>query len=170
MRILDVKTGPFYEHSSQLHSIAVGVPNWGKVNSGLFKMYQVRTLLDLTYLFYSMFNAAGGGVRETSCCTAYSVRGFVGVGQRSHTSCNWASDNRTMDIYSYPDFKHASSIDVDPGIGPEWQRVVLVMPKFAERLRFIPVPNLGGSGSRKILKAFLISFSYWSNSQASTSL
>ena len=46
MRILDVKTGPFYEHSSQLHSIAVGVPNWGKVNSGLFKMYLVRFLLD----------------------------------------------------------------------------------------------------------------------------
>jgi serine/threonine-protein phosphatase 2A activator len=46
MRILDVKTGPFHEHSSQLHSIALGVPNWSKVNSGLFKMYQVRTLLD----------------------------------------------------------------------------------------------------------------------------
>jgi serine/threonine-protein phosphatase 2A activator len=41
MRIHDVKHGPFYEHSSQLHSIAAGVPNWGKVNSGLFKMYEV---------------------------------------------------------------------------------------------------------------------------------
>ena len=45
MRILDVKSGPFHEHSSQLHSIAAGVPNWGKVNSGLFKMYQASTLL-----------------------------------------------------------------------------------------------------------------------------
>ncbi|KAF8799054.1 Phosphotyrosyl phosphatase activator [Phlegmacium glaucopus] len=44
MRILDVKSGPFYEHSSQLHSIAVGVPNWGKVNSGLFKMYEAEVL------------------------------------------------------------------------------------------------------------------------------
>ncbi|KAF8149084.1 hypothetical protein B0H34DRAFT_734803 [Crassisporium funariophilum] len=44
MRILDVKYGPFYEHSSQLHSIAVGVPNWGKVNSGLFKMYEAEVL------------------------------------------------------------------------------------------------------------------------------
>jgi len=44
MRILNVKTGPFHEHSSQLHSIAVGVPNWGKVNSGLFKMYQAEVL------------------------------------------------------------------------------------------------------------------------------
>ena len=61
MRILDVKTGPFYEHSSQLHSIAVGVPNWGKVNSGLFKMYQVRKLfgLQITYLFYSTFIQSG---------------------------------------------------------------------------------------------------------------
>lgn len=41
MRIHEFKHGPFHEHSSQLHSIAVGVPNWGKVNSGLFEMYQV---------------------------------------------------------------------------------------------------------------------------------
>lgn len=40
-RIHEFKHGPFHEHSSQLHSIAVGVPNWGKVNAGLFKMYQV---------------------------------------------------------------------------------------------------------------------------------
>lgn len=51
MRILDVKTGPFHEHSSQLHSIAVGVPNWGKVNSGLFKMYQVSALMMAGYIF-----------------------------------------------------------------------------------------------------------------------
>lgn len=42
-RIHEVKTGPFHEHSSQLHSIAVGVPNWGKVHSGLLKMYEVRS-------------------------------------------------------------------------------------------------------------------------------
>ncbi len=41
MRILDVKRGPFHEHSSQLYSIAKSVPNWGKVNTGLFKMYEV---------------------------------------------------------------------------------------------------------------------------------
>ncbi|ESK87599.1 protein phosphatase 2a regulatory subunit 4 [Moniliophthora roreri MCA 2997] len=44
MRIHQVKHGPFHEHSSQLHSIAVGVPNWGKVNSGLFKMYEAEVL------------------------------------------------------------------------------------------------------------------------------
>ncbi|KAJ3838191.1 serine/threonine-protein phosphatase 2A activator 1 [Lentinula raphanica] len=44
MRIHEVKHGPFHEHSSQLHSIAVGVPNWTKVNSGLFKMYEAEVL------------------------------------------------------------------------------------------------------------------------------
>ncbi|KAF9048931.1 serine/threonine-protein phosphatase 2A activator 1 [Panaeolus papilionaceus] len=44
MRIHDVKSGPFHEHSSQLHSIAAGVPNWSKVNSGLFKMYEAEVL------------------------------------------------------------------------------------------------------------------------------
>ncbi|KAK7062205.1 Serine/threonine-protein phosphatase 2A activator, partial [Favolaschia claudopus] len=44
MRIHGVKHGPFHEHSSQLHSIATGVPNWGKVNSGLFKMYEAEVL------------------------------------------------------------------------------------------------------------------------------
>ncbi|KAG6816667.1 hypothetical protein H0H87_004027 [Tephrocybe sp. NHM501043] len=43
-RIRQVKLGPFHEHSSQLHSIAVGVPNWRKVNSGLFKMYEAEVL------------------------------------------------------------------------------------------------------------------------------
>ncbi|KIY62162.1 Phosphotyrosyl phosphatase activator [Cylindrobasidium torrendii FP15055 ss-10] len=43
-RIRKVKTGPFHEHSSQLYSIAVGVKNWGKVNSGLFKMYEAEVL------------------------------------------------------------------------------------------------------------------------------
>ncbi|KAK0199408.1 hypothetical protein DFS33DRAFT_1400722, partial [Desarmillaria ectypa] len=44
MRIHQVKHGPFHEHSSQLYSIAIGVPNWGKVNTGLFKMYEAEVL------------------------------------------------------------------------------------------------------------------------------
>ncbi|KAK7691199.1 hypothetical protein QCA50_006302 [Cerrena zonata] len=43
-RIHQVKTGPFHEHSSQLYSIASGVPRWTKVNSGLFKMYEAEVL------------------------------------------------------------------------------------------------------------------------------
>lgn len=42
-RILEVKQGPFFEHSSQLYSIATGVQHWSKVNSGLFKMYDVSS-------------------------------------------------------------------------------------------------------------------------------
>ena len=44
-RIRKVKHGPFHEHSSQLYSIATGVQHWSKVNSGLFKMYEVSTRL-----------------------------------------------------------------------------------------------------------------------------
>lgn len=39
-RIHQVKYGPFFEHSSQLHSIATHVQSWAKVNKGLFEMYQ----------------------------------------------------------------------------------------------------------------------------------
>jgi len=44
MRIYEIKTGPFHEHSHQLHSIAQGVPRWSKVNSGMFKMYDAEVL------------------------------------------------------------------------------------------------------------------------------
>ena len=44
MRIREVKSGPFHEHSSQLYAIATGVQHWSKVHSGLFKMYEVRRL------------------------------------------------------------------------------------------------------------------------------
>ena len=37
--ISKMKTGPFHEHSSLLHSIAQ-LPSWAKVNSGLIKMYE----------------------------------------------------------------------------------------------------------------------------------
>ena len=46
MRIHEVKHGPFHEHSSQLYSIATGVASWAKVNSGLFKMYEVSASAD----------------------------------------------------------------------------------------------------------------------------
>ncbi|KAL5525897.1 hypothetical protein ACEPAG_7235 [Sanghuangporus baumii] len=43
-RIHEFKHGPFHEHSSQLYAIATGVPNWAKVHSGLFKMYEAEVL------------------------------------------------------------------------------------------------------------------------------
>ncbi|KAI0706455.1 Phosphotyrosyl phosphatase activator [Earliella scabrosa] len=44
MRIHEVKSGPFHEHSSQLYSIATGVQYWTKVHTGLFKMYEAEVL------------------------------------------------------------------------------------------------------------------------------
>ena len=41
--INQVKSGPFAEHSSMLYSIT-SVPHWGKVNSGLIKMYKAEML------------------------------------------------------------------------------------------------------------------------------
>lgn len=41
--ILTVKTGPFAEHSNTLWGIS-GVAHWGKVNSGLVKMYKAEIL------------------------------------------------------------------------------------------------------------------------------
>jgi serine/threonine-protein phosphatase 2A activator len=43
-RIYQLKIGPFFEHSSQLHAIAQGVPNWEKVNAGMLKMYEAEVL------------------------------------------------------------------------------------------------------------------------------
>jgi len=44
MRIYQLKTGPFFEHSSQLQAIATGVATWDKVNAGMLKMYEAEVL------------------------------------------------------------------------------------------------------------------------------
>ncbi|KAF9456443.1 hypothetical protein BDZ94DRAFT_1292860 [Collybia nuda] len=69
-RIRQVKIGPFHEHSSQLHSIAMGVPNWKKVNSGLFKMYEAEVLGKRVVVqhiplggFASFFNPSSLGIQ-----------------------------------------------------------------------------------------------------------
>lgn len=54
-RIHDVKTGPFHEHSSQLHAIAVGVSGWAKVGRGLGKMYEVCALFSFSLCAVSLF-------------------------------------------------------------------------------------------------------------------
>jgi serine/threonine-protein phosphatase 2A activator len=43
-RIYQLKTGPFFEHSSQLHAIASSVLTWDKVNAGMLKMYEAEVL------------------------------------------------------------------------------------------------------------------------------
>ena len=42
--IMQLKRGPFNEHSPVLFSIATTVPNWQKINYGLLKMYQAEVL------------------------------------------------------------------------------------------------------------------------------
>jgi serine/threonine-protein phosphatase 2A activator len=59
-RIRQVKYGPFHEHSSQLYSIATNVPNWKKVNTGLFKMYEVsahKSSVIIVVSFTKMYHA-----------------------------------------------------------------------------------------------------------------
>lgn len=41
LSVVQVKTGPFAEHSNQLWNIS-GVPAWSKVNAGLIKMYKAE--------------------------------------------------------------------------------------------------------------------------------
>ena len=59
MRIHQVKSGPFHEHSSQLHSIATGVQHWHKVHSGLFKMYEVRSRVCILRVLCVLFKFRG---------------------------------------------------------------------------------------------------------------
>ncbi|KAH0615432.1 hypothetical protein JD844_004646 [Phrynosoma platyrhinos] len=40
---LQMKTGPFAEHSNQLWNISA-VPSWSKVNQGLIRMYKAECL------------------------------------------------------------------------------------------------------------------------------
>lgn len=77
-RIREMKTGPFFEHSSQLYSIATGVANWGKVHSGLFKMYEVCDMgIDLQVIAHEILLllislCTGGSSREKSGGTTYT--------------------------------------------------------------------------------------------------
>ena len=85
MRIHEVKTGPFHEHSSQLHSIAVGVPNWSKVNSGLFKMYEARCYYPLASHRTLTYFVTGGGAGKARGRPTHSPRRLIGI-RRRHTT------------------------------------------------------------------------------------
>lgn len=54
--ICTVKSGMFAEHSNQLWNIS-GVPNWDKVNSGLFKMYKAEVLAKFPVIQHFLFGS-----------------------------------------------------------------------------------------------------------------
>ncbi|TFK63152.1 Phosphotyrosyl phosphatase activator [Pluteus cervinus] len=87
-RIHQVKTGPFHEHSSQLHSIAVGVPNWNKVNTGLFKMYEAEVLGKRVVVQHIPL----GGLLEWDCdIPSASAMPSSRLPLEGRTSAPWAS-------------------------------------------------------------------------------
>lgn len=71
-RIHEFKRGPFHEHSSQLYAIATGVPNWVKVHSGLFKMYEVSSVIIRRQRSLTLFTRLKFLVNELSCSISLS--------------------------------------------------------------------------------------------------
>jgi len=94
MRIHEVKQGPFHEHSSQLHSIAVGVPNWGKVNSGLFKMYEAEVLGKRVVVQHiplgGVLSWSVGTPKSTTIAQSSSMPSNNSIGSSSATLAPWA--------------------------------------------------------------------------------
>jgi serine/threonine-protein phosphatase 2A activator len=64
-----MKTGPFFEHSPKLYSIA-DVPTWNKINEGMMKMYQAEVMAKFPimqhFLFGSILNFTPGGKNASS--------------------------------------------------------------------------------------------------------
>ncbi|KAF2349726.1 Phosphotyrosyl phosphatase activator PTPA [Trinorchestia longiramus] len=54
--ILQVKTGPFAEHSNQLWNVS-GVQSWSKINQGLIKMYKAEVLHKFPVVQHVLFGS-----------------------------------------------------------------------------------------------------------------
>lgn len=95
-RIHQLKYGPFHEHSPQLHSIAQGVARWSKVNSGMFKMYEVR-LPSVLHDVWNNISRTGGGIGKAGRGTTYPFGRSASMGKffctgRSHCVWVWGND------------------------------------------------------------------------------
>lgn len=55
--VLQMKTGPFAEHSNQLWNISA-VLSWSKVNQGLIRMYRAEVRRLLLLLLFQLRNTA----------------------------------------------------------------------------------------------------------------
>ncbi|KAJ2076961.1 Serine/threonine-protein phosphatase 2A activator [Coemansia sp. RSA 988] len=64
--IMEMKQGPFFEHSRQLYDIS-GVPKWEKVSQGLGKMYKAEVLGKFPVVQHLLF----GNLVSLSSSTAY---------------------------------------------------------------------------------------------------
>ncbi|KAJ2801607.1 Serine/threonine-protein phosphatase 2A activator [Coemansia guatemalensis] len=64
--IMEMKSGPFFEHSRQLYDIS-GVPKWEKVNQGLGKMYKAEVLGKFPVVQHLLF----GSLASISSSAAY---------------------------------------------------------------------------------------------------
>jgi len=54
--ILQVKSGPFHEHSNQLWNIS-GTQSWSKINQGLIKMYKAEVLAKFPVVQHVLFGS-----------------------------------------------------------------------------------------------------------------
>lgn len=54
--ILQVKSGPFHEHSNQLWNIS-GTQSWTKINQGLIKMYKAEVLAKFPVVQHVLFGS-----------------------------------------------------------------------------------------------------------------
>jgi hypothetical protein len=111
MRIYQVKHGPFFEHSSQLHSIAVGVPNWGKVNSGLFKMYEVMVMHSLRPTLF-IDSSLGRSPGQEGSSSASTPGRSDGMGRRCCSASRATDIARRACVRGYPRSLDKSSLRI----------------------------------------------------------
>jgi len=77
--ILQVKTGPFHEHSTQLWNIS-GVESWTKMNTGLVKMYKAEVLAKYPIIQHVVFGSLLSIEKMNAAGARIPQAGAFGVG------------------------------------------------------------------------------------------